>query len=252
MFLHVIKIFIFSLLMTAFSVHAEEFTHGAKELFQEFSTCQTSAFEFISKNKENYLSLGKFKEISSGGEWFDTKQLNKDSSDEIYQFDKPIKIAGLTAVAVGYSFFKGDGKGYSGGDATYWGFYFSEPPNQVFLALRKYYPSVAAMVFLGDNYVNMKVLQRDGDKVYDQGSIIESDTTQNGAKSYFNCSIQYKILEKSNTQKPMSKEDELLLNELIKLDKSDLLKLCFEDASNKSTADIHKAGMACSALNKKR
>ena len=251
MFLRLVKTTIFSLLMAVSSAQAEEFTSGAKELFQEFSTCQTSVFEHISKNKENYSLLGKFKEIPSSGEWFNTKKINKDSSDEIYRFDKPIKIAGLTAVAVGYAFFKGDGNGYSDGDATYWGFYFSEPPKEVFIALRRHFPSVAAMVFLGDSYVNMKVLQRSGDKVYDQGSIIESNTSQSGAKSYFNCSVQYKILDENKAQEPMSKEDESLLNELVKLEKSELSKLCFEDASKKSTADIHKAAMACSALGKK-
>lgn len=67
---------------------------------------------------------------------------------------------------------------------------------EVFAALRSSNPMVAAMRFMGDHYVNMKVLQRDGDKRFDQGAIIEADSTQEGAKSYFNCSIQYKIVQK--------------------------------------------------------
>ncbi|MCW5649877.1 MAG: hypothetical protein KIS62_09040 [Ramlibacter sp.] len=231
---------------------AGESTLGANELLQEFSTCQTSSFVNIAANRAKYEKLGAFKSITENGIWFDTKLIEKDSVNEIYRFEKPIKINGLTATAAGYSYFKGSGQGYSGGDATYWGLYFAETPKEVFAALRGSNPMVAAMRFMGDHYVNMKVLQHDGEKRFDQGAIIEADSTQEGAKSYFNCSIQYKILEKSNAQKQMSKEDESLLNELVILEKTDLLKLCFEDASKKSTADIHKAAMACSALNKKR
>lgn len=231
---------------------AGESTPGANELFQEFSTCQTSSFVNIATNRTAYEKLGAFKSVNENGLWFDTKVVEKGSDNEIYRFEKPIKINGLTAIAAGYSYFKGSGESYSDGDATYWGLYFAETPKEVFAALRSSNQMVSAMRFMGDHYVNMKVLQRDGEKRFDQGAIIEADSTQEGAKSYFNCSIQYKILEKSNTQKQMSKEDESLLNELIKLEKTDLLKLCFEDASKKSSADIRKAVMACSALNKKQ
>lgn len=231
---------------------AGESTPGANELFQEFSTCQTSSFANIAKNRTVYEKLGAFKSISESGLWFDTKLVAKDSDDEIYRFEKPIKINGLTAIAAGYSYFKGSGQGYSDGDATYWGLYFAETPKEVFTALRSSNPMVADMRFMGDHYVNMKILQQDGEKLFDQGAIIEADATHEGAKSYFNCSIQYKILEKNNIKKQMSKEDETLLNELIKLEKTDLYKLCFEDASKKSPTDLHKAVIACSAIKKKQ
>lgn len=175
---------------------AGESTPGANELFQEFSTCQTSSFVYIATNRTAYEKFGAFKSIIENGIWFDTKLIEKDSSDEIYRFEKPIKINGLTAIAAGYSYFKGDGEGFSGGDATYWGLYFAETPKEVFAALRSSNPTVAAMRFINDHYVNMKVLQNDGEKRFDQGAIIEADSTQEGAKSYFNCSIQYKIVQK--------------------------------------------------------
>jgi hypothetical protein len=178
------------------SVIAGESTPGASELFQEFSTCQTSSFVSIAENRVMYEKLGAFKPILKNGIWFDTKLVNKDSSNEIYRFEKPIKINGLTAIAAGYSFYKGDEQGYSGGDATYWGIYFAESPKDVFNALHKNNAMVAGMIFMGSDYVNMKVLQPDGDKFFDQGAIIEADSTQEGAKSYFNCSIQYKFISK--------------------------------------------------------
>lgn len=173
-----------------------ESTPGIAELFQNFSTCQLNTFSHIENNKTAYEKLGTYKKIGNKGVWFDTKQIDKNSVDEIYRFETPVKLHGLTIVAAGYSFFKGDGQGYSGGDATYWGFYFAESPKEVYLALRNKFKSVADMRFMEHVYVNMKVLQQDGDKRFDQGSIIEDDTSQKGAKSYFNCSIQYKLVDK--------------------------------------------------------
>ena len=123
----------------------------------------------------------------------DVNAIDADSSAGVYRFEKPIKISGLTAVAAGYDFVKGDEKGYRGGDATYWGFYFAESPEDVFMALRDKYSAVARMRAISGTYENMRALQPDRDKRYDQGSVIEADTTQSGAKSFFNCSIQYVI-----------------------------------------------------------
>lgn len=172
---------------------AEEFTPGADALFREFLTCQTHVFHYVAANRAMYERFGALKTVRTGGSWFDVKQSDGDSSSAAYRFEKPIKIDGLTAVAAGYDFIKGSGSGYSGGDATYWGFYFAESPEDVFMALRDRYPAVARMRVVHGTYVNMKVLQRDGDKRYDQGSIIEADTRQRGAQSFFNCSIQYVI-----------------------------------------------------------
>ena len=99
----------------------------------------------------------------------------------------------MTAIAAGYEVVKGDGKGYSGGDSTYWGFYFAESAEDVFMALRDKYSAVARMRAISGTYENIRALQPDGDRRYDQGSMIEADTTQSGAKSFFNCSIQYVI-----------------------------------------------------------
>ena len=135
-----------------------ESTPGIAGLFQDFSTCQSTTFSHIKSHQIQYEKLGQFKPIGNNGVWFNTMQINKNSVDEIYRFETPIKLNGLTIVAAGYSFFKGDGQGYSGGDATYWGFYFAESPKEVYLTLRKRYKSVAEMRFMGQEYVNMKVL----------------------------------------------------------------------------------------------
>ncbi len=172
---------------------AEEFTPGADALFREFLTCQTQVFHYVAANRAMYERFGALKTVRTGGSWFDVKRSDGDSTSAAYRFEKPIKIDGLTAVAAGYDFVKGNGSGYSGGDATYWGFYFAESPEDVFMALRDRYPTVARMRVVDGTYVNMKVLQRDGDKRYDHGSIIEADTRQRGAQSFFNCSIQYVI-----------------------------------------------------------
>jgi len=171
----------------------EETTPGADALFREFLTCQTEVFQYLAANTAIYGRFGTLKGVRTGGVWFDAKPTDADSSAGVYRFEKPIKINGLTAVAAGYDFVRGAGKGYSGGDATYWGFYFAESPEDVFMALRDKYSAVARMRAISGTYENMRALQRDGDKRYDQGSIIEADTTQSGAKSFFNCSIQYVI-----------------------------------------------------------
>jgi hypothetical protein len=191
-------IFILLSLTIVTSVHATlnvngESTPGTVELFQNFSSCQLSTFSHIEKNIAVYGNLGKFKKMGNEGSWFDTKQVDKNSVREIYRFKKPLKIYGLTVVAAGYSFYKADD---SFGDATYWGFYFAESPREIYQILRNKYQTVADMLLLEPGYVNMKVLQKDGDKLFDQGSILEEDTTQEGVKSYFNCSIQYKIIDK--------------------------------------------------------
>ena len=172
---------------------AEEFTPGADALFREFLTCQTQVFQYVAANKAMYERFGALKAVRTGGSWFDVKPTDGDFSAAVYRFEKPIKIDGLTVVAAGYDFIKGDGKGYSRGDATYWGFYFAESPEDVFMALRDRYPTVARMRIVHGTYANMSVLQPDGEKRYDQGSVIEADTRQRGAKSFFNCSIQYVI-----------------------------------------------------------
>ena len=171
----------------------EETTPGADALFREFLTCQTEVFQYVAANTAIYSRFGALKGVRTGGMWFDAKPTDADSSAGVYRFEKPIKINGLAAVAAGYDFVKGDGKGYSGGDATYWGFYFAESPEDVFMTLRDKYSAVARMRAMSGTYENMRALQPDGDKRYDQGSIIEADTTQTGAKSFFNCSIQYVI-----------------------------------------------------------
>jgi len=171
----------------------EETTPGADALFREFLTCQTEVFHYVAANRAIYSRFGALQGVRTGGMWFDAKPTDADSSAGVYRFEKPIKINGLTAVAAGYDFVKGDGKGYSGGDATYWGFYFAESPEDVFMTLRDKYSAVARMRAMSGTYENMRALQPDGDKRYDQGSIIEADTTQTGAKSFFNCSIQYVI-----------------------------------------------------------
>jgi hypothetical protein len=171
---------------------AEEFTPGADALFREFLSCQTGVFSYVAANQATYQHFGALKPVRTQGLWFGAMPAG-DSRARVYRFDKPIKIGGLSAVAAGYEFRKGDGKGYSGGDATYWGFYFAESPEDVFLGLRDRYTEVAHMKIVSGTYVNMKVHQLDGDQRYDQGSMIEADSTQRGAKSFFNCSIQYVI-----------------------------------------------------------
>jgi hypothetical protein len=171
----------------------EETTPGADALFREFLTCQTEVFQYVAANTAIYERFGALKGVRTGGMWFNAKPTDADFTTGVYRFAKPIKINGLTAVAAGYDFLKGDGKGYSGGDATYWGFYFAESPEDVFMALRDKYSAVARMRAISGTYENMRALQPDGDKRYDQGSTIEADTTQSGVKSFFNCSIQYVI-----------------------------------------------------------
>jgi hypothetical protein len=171
----------------------EETTPGADALFREFLTCRTEVFQYVAANKAAYQRFGALKTLRAGRMWFDAKAPDAHSSARAYRFEKPVKISGLTAVAAGYDFVKGDGKGYSGGDATYWGFYFAESPEDVFMALRDKYSAVARMRAISGTYENMRALQPDGDKRYDQGSVIEADSTQSGAKSFFNCSIQYVI-----------------------------------------------------------
>ncbi len=173
---------------------ATEATPGANEFFQEFSACKKNAFVNFAGSRAMYEKLGEVKSIGDTGMWFNTKAVEKDSPVEIYRFPTPIKMHGLTVIAAGFSFYKGDGQGYGGGDATYWGMYFAETPKAVYSALRERNPVVTGMKFMGDHYANMNKLQADGDKHFEQGAIIEEDPGVDGAKSYFSCSIQYKIV----------------------------------------------------------
>src|SRR3954469_19334173 len=106
----------------------EETTPGADALFREFLTCQTEVFQYIAANKAAYQRFGALRAVRPGEMWFDAKPTDADPSAGVYRFGKTIRISGLTAIAAGYDVVKGDGKGYSGGDATYWGFYFAESP----------------------------------------------------------------------------------------------------------------------------
>ena len=170
---------------------ASDSTPGANEFFQEFSTCETSSFEIIAKNRAAYEELGSFRSIIENGIWFDTKSTEEDLGEEIYRFEKPIKIYGLTAIAAGYSYPNDVGHGFSDNGSTYWGLYFSETPKEVFDGLYGNNTMVAGMRLMGNHYVNLKINKLEDYKFFEQVAIIEPDSTIEGVNSYFNCSLQY-------------------------------------------------------------